>query len=88
MTLETYLVLLNWTGRQPHHTRGGQKPAECALILELQKYSPKIRVNFVQNFRLRFGPDQLLTSLSPSPSKRTISAAGDVISATSTYRNA
>ena len=62
MTLEAYLTLLDWTGRQLHRTKRGQIPAECAPILERLECSPETWLDFVQNFRLRFRNEAGLAS--------------------------
>ena len=54
MTLDDYLKLLDWTGRQIRKDKRGQIPDACAPILERLECSPETWLDFVQNFRLRF----------------------------------
>ncbi len=61
MSLEEYLRLLDWTGRQlrrPSVERGtgkrGKIPADCAPILDRLECSAETWLDFVQNFRKRF----------------------------------
>ena len=54
MTLDDYLKLVDWTGRQIRKDKKGQIPDSCAPILERLECSPETWLDFVQNFRLRF----------------------------------
>ena len=54
MTLDQYLKLLDWTGRQIRKDKVGVIPAECAPILERLNCSAETWVDFVKNFRKRF----------------------------------
>ena len=54
MTLDQYLKLLDWTGRQIRKDKVGVIPAECAPILERLDCSAETWVDFVKNFRKRF----------------------------------
>jgi REP element-mobilizing transposase RayT len=54
MTLEQYLKLIDWTGRQIPKDKVGSIPAECAPILERLECSAEIWLDFVKNFRKRF----------------------------------
>jgi hypothetical protein len=54
MTLNQYLQLLDWTGRQIRKGRVGVIPKECASILERLECSAETWVDFVRNFRKRF----------------------------------
>ena len=54
MTLETYLKLVDWTGRQIRRDKRGQIPADCAPILERLPCSAETWLDFVKNFRKRF----------------------------------
>jgi hypothetical protein len=54
MTLDQYLRLLDWTGRQIRKDKVGVIPAECAPILERLDCSAETWVDFVRNFRKRF----------------------------------
>jgi hypothetical protein len=54
MTLNQYLRLLDWTGRQIRKDKVGVIPKECAPILESLECSVETWVDFVRNFRKRF----------------------------------
>jgi hypothetical protein len=54
MTLDAYLQLLDWTGRQIRQDKAGNIPAECALILDRLQCSAETWLDDVQNFRKRF----------------------------------
>ena len=54
MTLNQYLQLLDWTGRQIRKDKVGVIPKECAPILERLECSAETWVDFVRNFRKRF----------------------------------
>jgi hypothetical protein len=54
MTLEQYLKLLDWTGRQIHRDKIGKIDSECAPILERLECSAETWLDFVKNFRKRF----------------------------------
>jgi REP element-mobilizing transposase RayT len=54
MTLDQYLKLLDWTGRQIRKDKVGAIPRECAPILERLDCSAETWVDFVRNFRKRF----------------------------------
>ena len=54
MTLNQYLQLLDWTGRQIRKDKVGVIPRECAPILERLECSAETWVDFVRNFRKRF----------------------------------
>lgn len=54
MTLNQYLQLLDWTGRQIRRDKVGVIPKECAPILERLECSAETWVDFVRNFRKRF----------------------------------
>lgn len=54
MTLDDYLTLLDWTGRQIRKGKTGRIPETCAPILERLDCSAETWLDFVQNFRLRF----------------------------------
>ena len=54
MTLDQYLKLLDWTGRQIRKDKVGVIPKECAPILERLDCSAETWVDFVKNFRKRF----------------------------------
>ena len=54
MTLDQYLKLLDWTGRQIRRDKVGVIPQECAPILERLDCSAETWVDFVKNFRKRF----------------------------------
>ena len=54
MALDDYLKLLDWTGRQIRKDKRCQIPEKCAPILERLECSTETRLDFAQNFRLRF----------------------------------
>ena len=54
MTLEEYLRLLDWTGRQVRQDKGGTIPAELAPILERLGVVPEEFVETVKTFSRRF----------------------------------
>ena len=87
MSLDEYLRLLDWTGRQlrrPVEQRGkgktGKIPENCAPILDRLECSAETWLDFVQNFRKRFRveaglPQSLRTFRSFRQSRRTSAAA-------------
>ena len=54
MTLDQYLRLLDWTGRQIRKDKVGAIPEECAPILDRLECSAETWLDFVRNFRKRF----------------------------------
>ncbi len=54
MSLDQYLQLLDWTGRQIRQDKVGHIPAEFAPILERLNCSAETWVDLVRNFRKRF----------------------------------
>jgi len=54
MTLDQYLKLLDWTGRQLRKDKAGKIPAEFEPILERLDCSVESWMDLVQNFRKRF----------------------------------
>ncbi|MFO1001880.1 MAG: hypothetical protein U0936_16215 [Planctomycetaceae bacterium] len=54
MTLDQYLKLLDWTGRQIRKDKVGVIPAECAPILDRLDCSAETWIDIVKNFRKRF----------------------------------
>jgi len=54
MTLDQYLKLLDWTGRQLRREKAGRIPAEFAPILERLDCSGETWLDLVRNFRKRF----------------------------------
>ena len=54
MSLDDYLKLLDWTGRQIHKTKLGRIPEACAPILTRLKCDAATWLDFVKNFHLRF----------------------------------
>jgi len=54
MTLDQYLKLLDWTGRQLRKAKAGKIPAEFEAILERLDCSSESWLDLVQNFRKRF----------------------------------
>jgi hypothetical protein len=54
MTLEQYLKLIDWTGRQMHRDKINSIPEECAPVLERLECSAETWLDFVKNFRKRF----------------------------------
>ena len=54
MTLDQYLKLLDWTGRQLRRDKAGRIPVEFAPILERLDCSAETWLDLVKNFRKRF----------------------------------
>ena len=54
MTLDQYLQLLDWTGRQTRADKTGQIPVHLEPILTRLDCSPDVWLDLVQNFRRRF----------------------------------
>jgi REP element-mobilizing transposase RayT len=54
MTLDGYLKLLDWTGRQFRTGKRGRIPSACAPILDRLGCSAETWFDFVKNFRKRF----------------------------------
>ena len=54
MTLDQYLKLLDWTGRQLRKDKAGKIPIEFDPILERLDCSAESWLDLVQNFRKRF----------------------------------
>lgn len=54
MTLDQYLKLLDWTGRQIRRHKIGVIPEDCSPILERLDCSGETWLDFVKNFRKRF----------------------------------
>ena len=54
MTLDGYLKLLDWTGRQFRTAKRGSIPAECVPILDRLECSEELWFDLVKNFRKRF----------------------------------
>ena len=54
MTLDAYLRLIDWTGRQIRKDKVGQIPADCAPILDRLQCDAETWLDFVKNFRQRF----------------------------------
>jgi hypothetical protein len=54
MTLDLYLQLLDWTGRQIRQDKRGHIPAEYIPILERLQCSAEVWLDYVNNFRERF----------------------------------
>ena len=54
MTLDQYLQLLDWTGRQLHRQKPGRIPPESADILKRLECSKETWLDLVKNFRKRF----------------------------------
>jgi hypothetical protein len=54
MTLDQYLKLLDWTGRQIRKDKVGAISAECAPVLDRLDCSAETWVDIVRNFRKRF----------------------------------
>jgi REP element-mobilizing transposase RayT len=54
MTLDQYLQLLDWTGRQLRADKTGAIPRDCAPILERLELNAESWLDFVKNFRKRF----------------------------------
>ena len=62
MTLDAYLKLLDWTGRQIRKGKAGHIPDDCAPVLERLQCSAETWLDYVQNFRLRFRNEAGLAS--------------------------
>ena len=62
MTLDEYLRLLDWTGRQLRRDKAGRIPAQFAPILELLDCSAETWLDLVKNFRKRFRAEAGLPS--------------------------
>ena len=54
MSLDDYLELLDWTGRQFRTDKRGAIPAACTPILDRLDCSEESWFDLVQNFRKRF----------------------------------
>ena len=54
MTLDQYLRLLDWTGRQIRKDKTGRISEDCAPILERLECNAETWLDFVKNFRKRF----------------------------------
>ena len=54
MTLDDYLKLVDWTGRQIRKGKTGHVPADCAPILNRLQCDAETWLDFVKNFRKRF----------------------------------
>ena len=54
MTLDQYLQLLDWTGRQSRPEGGGGIPEEFTPILERLECSAEVWLNYVGSFRKVF----------------------------------
>ena len=54
MTLDQYLQLLDWTGRQIRQDKGGSIPAECDPILERLGLNAEMWLEVVKSFRKHF----------------------------------
>lgn len=54
MTLDQYLQLLDWTGRQVHRKKPGRISQEAAAVIERLGYSKDTWLDLVKNFRKRF----------------------------------
>ena len=54
MTLDQYLKLLDWTGRQLRADKTGAIPRDCVPILERLELNAESWLDFVTNFRKRF----------------------------------
>jgi hypothetical protein len=54
MTLDQYLKLLDWTGRQLRRDKAGRIPSEFGPILERLDCSAETWLDLVKNFRKRF----------------------------------
>jgi len=71
MTLDDYLQLLDWTGRQFRTDKRGVIPAACAPILDRLDCSAESWLDLVQNFRKRLRCEAgLLPSIRAFRSKR------------------
>ena len=53
-TLDQYLKLLDWTGRQIRKDKVGAIPKDCAPILDRLECRAETWMDFVKNFRKRF----------------------------------
>jgi hypothetical protein len=54
MTLDDYLRLVDWTGRQIRKGKTGSIPSECIPLLERLHCDAETWLDFVKNFRKRF----------------------------------
>ena len=54
MSLDQYLQLLDWTGRQIRRDKVGRIPPDCVPMLERLECSAETWLDFVKNFRRRF----------------------------------
>ena len=54
MTLDQYLKLVDWTGRQLRKDKKGKIPTECLPILERLSCNEETWLDFVEHFRQRF----------------------------------
>jgi len=61
MTLDQYLNLLDWTGRQIRKDKVGAIPKDCAPILDRLKLNAETWLDLVKNFRKRFRNEAGLT---------------------------
>ena len=66
MTLDDYLRLLDWTGRQIRRDKSGKIPCDCAPILERLECSTETWLDLVKNFRKRFRTEAGLPKSLPS----------------------
>lgn len=57
MSLDDYLKLVDWTGRQIRRKKGGRIPAESAPILDRLGFSAERWLDSVEHFRKRFRQD-------------------------------
>ena len=62
MSLEAYLKLVDWTGRQIRRDKRGKIPDDCLPILERLECSPEVWLDYVRNFHLRFRREAGLAS--------------------------
>ena len=79
MTLDQYLQLLDWTGRQLQRGKRGRIPPECGPILERLSCHPELWLDLVRNFRKRFRqevgrPDSIKTFQQIRRSRRPVVA--------------
>ncbi len=71
MTLDQYLSLLDWTGRQIRQDKTGSIPQECAPILERLSCSSESWLDLVKHFRKRFRTEAgLASTLAPTRNRR------------------
>jgi hypothetical protein len=77
MTLDAYLQLLDWTGRQIRKTKAGHIPEDCAPILQRLECSAEIWLDFVKHFHLRFRNEAGLASSRQSYRERLRSTANN-----------